>query len=283
MANLPEQFTKQRDYLVCVDSDGCAMDTMNVKHFEYFGPLAADEFNIQNKDQFQEDWNRVNLFSSTRGINRFKALVICLNNAKEAGEDIINIDALAEWTETTSSLSNGSLEEALKDQDDESLKHALSWSQRVNKGIEEELAGNDKPFPGAKDGLAAISQKADLAIVSSANSEALNSEWTRHGLMDYVDVVYGQEAGSKKDAIANLLEHGYDKHKILMVGDAPGDLKAATDNGVLFYPIIFGQEEESWAGLENTGLDKFLNDDYAGQYQESKVKDFEDNLAKHDK
>nr|KAB0648017.1 HAD family hydrolase [Aerococcus sanguinicola] len=259
------------------------MDTMNVKHFEYFGPLAADEFNIQNKDQFQEDWNRVNLFSSTRGINRFKALVICLNNAKEAGEDIINIDALAEWTETTSSLSNGSLEDSLKDQDDESLKRALSWSQRVNKGIEEELAGNDKPFPGAKDGLAAISQKADLAIVSSANSEALNSEWTRHGLMDYVDVVYGQEAGSKKDAIANLLEHGYDKHKILMVGDAPGDLKAATDNGVLFYPIIFGQEEESWAGLENTGLDKFLNDDYAGQYQESKIQDFEDNLAKHDK
>lgn len=283
MANLPEQFTKQRDYLVCVDSDGCAMDTMNVKHFEYFGPLAADEFNIQNKDQFLEDWNRVNLFSSTRGINRFKALVICLNNAKEAGEDIINIDALAEWTETTSSLSNGSLEDSLKDQDDESLKRALSWSQRVNKGIEEELAGNDKPFPGAKDGLAAISQKADLAIVSSANSEALNSEWTRHGLMDYVDVVYGQEAGSKKDAIANLLEHGYDKHKILMVGDAPGDLKAATDNGVLFYPIIFGQEEESWAGLENTGLDKFLNDDYAGQYQESKIQDFEDNLAKHDK
>ncbi|PKZ21813.1 HAD family hydrolase [Aerococcus sanguinicola] len=259
------------------------MDTMNVKHFEYFGPLAADEFNIQNKDQFQEDWNRVNLFSSTRGINRFKALVICLNNAKEAGEDIINIDALAEWTETTSSLSNGSLEDTLKDQDDESLKRALSWSQRVNKGIEEELAGNDKPFPGAKDGLAAISQKADLAIVSSANSEALNSEWTRHGLMDYVDVVYGQEAGSKKDAIANLLEHGYDKHKILMVGDAPGDLKAATDNGVLFYPIVFGQEEESWAGLESTGLDKFLNDDYAGQYQESKIKEFEDNLAKHDK
>ena len=26
-------FVKQKDYLVCVDSDGCAMDTMDVKHF----------------------------------------------------------------------------------------------------------------------------------------------------------------------------------------------------------------------------------------------------------
>ena len=27
-----EEFQKTKDFLVCVDSDGCAMDTMDVKH-----------------------------------------------------------------------------------------------------------------------------------------------------------------------------------------------------------------------------------------------------------
>ena len=33
-----DQYTKQKDFLICVDSDGCAMDTMDIKHFRCFGP-----------------------------------------------------------------------------------------------------------------------------------------------------------------------------------------------------------------------------------------------------
>lgn len=282
MTVLPDQFTKKNDYLVCVDSDGCAMDTMNVKHFDFFGPIAADVFGISDKEKWQEDWNRVNLFSSTRGVNRFTALVMCLENAKAAGEELIDITALKNWADTTSSLSNGSLEAEIQNNDDASLKLALDWSQKVNHGIETELAGNDKPFPGAKEGLESISEKADLAIVSSANSEALNSEWNRHGLMPSIDVVYGQEAGSKKDAIADLLTKGYAADHILMVGDAPGDLKAAHDNGVLYYPILFGNEQASWDRLKNEAVDKFLNGEYAGAYHESVVQEFHDLLAKFD-
>ena len=31
-------FQRRHDYLVCVDSDGCAMDTMDCKHIHCFGP-----------------------------------------------------------------------------------------------------------------------------------------------------------------------------------------------------------------------------------------------------
>lgn len=31
-----KDFAKRKDYLVCVDSDGCAMDTMDIKHFKCF-------------------------------------------------------------------------------------------------------------------------------------------------------------------------------------------------------------------------------------------------------
>ena len=32
------EFTRKHDYLICVDSDGCAMDTMDSKHMLCFGP-----------------------------------------------------------------------------------------------------------------------------------------------------------------------------------------------------------------------------------------------------
>ena len=34
-----DDFKRGHSYAVCVDSDGCAMDTMNIKHILYFGPL----------------------------------------------------------------------------------------------------------------------------------------------------------------------------------------------------------------------------------------------------
>lgn len=27
--------TKNKNFVVCIDSDGCAMDTMNYKHYEF--------------------------------------------------------------------------------------------------------------------------------------------------------------------------------------------------------------------------------------------------------
>ena len=33
MSNIIEKYDEKKEYLVCVDSDGCAMDTMDVKHF----------------------------------------------------------------------------------------------------------------------------------------------------------------------------------------------------------------------------------------------------------
>lgn len=282
MTKLPEQFTKQQNFLVCVDSDGCVMDTMNVKHERFFGPFAADVFGIKDRDTFLKDWNRINLFSSTRGINRFKALVLTLEEAAKRGEDFGEISNLKEWATHASSLSNGSLETLLQEKDSEDLKKALDWSQRVNHGIETELAGEDRPFPGVKESLEQITELTDVAIVSSANSEAINSEWNRHELMPSVDVTYGQESGTKAEAIASLLTKGYEKDHVLMVGDAPGDEKAATSNGVLYFPILFGKEEECWKRLREEAVPKFLNGEFAGEYQKGLLQEFHDLLSQYD-
>jgi phosphoglycolate phosphatase-like HAD superfamily hydrolase len=94
-------------------------------------------------------------------------------------------------------------------------------------------------------------------------------------LKSHVALIAGQELGSKKEHLAMAAVGRYEPHRILMVGDAPGDQKAARDNGVLFYPIDPGQEDESWQRFFEEALPRFLSENYAGPYMDAQVARFE--------
>ena len=279
-----DTFVKKHDYLVCVDSDGCAMDTMNCKHIHCFGPCMVTEWQLEAwKDEILVRWNEINLFQMTRGINRFKGLSVALGEINETYTPIAGLSELQNWVETTKALSNDALavaiEAAAEGEGKTCLQKALSWSRAVNASIvalPEELK---VPFAGAKDGLAAAHTVADVAVVSSANRDAVDEEWTKHGLYDHVDIVLAQDCGSKAHCIAEMLKFGYDPAKVLMVGDAPGDSDAARVNGVLYYPILVGSEQESWTELKETALAKLLDGTYQGAYQEEKQSAFLANLG----
>ena len=100
-------FQKKKDYLICVDSDGCAMDTMNIKHIKCFGPCMVEEWGLQRwEKEILERWNEINLFTETRGINRFKGLAIALQEINEKYCPIDGIDELVEWVRKSTELSN---------------------------------------------------------------------------------------------------------------------------------------------------------------------------------
>jgi hypothetical protein len=60
-----------------------------------------------------------------------------------------------------------------------------------------------------------------------------------------------------------------------MIGDAPGDMQAARQNGALFYPINPGREDESWRQFYEEAVHRFLACTYAGQYEAALVAEFE--------
>ena len=109
--NTLSDFIKTKDYLICVDSDGCAMDTMDVKHIVCFGPCMVTEWGLEPwRDAILARWNDINLYTLTRGINRFKGLAQALAEIHTQYIPIDGIDALTHWADTAPELSNGALE-----------------------------------------------------------------------------------------------------------------------------------------------------------------------------
>src|SRR6185436_2876666 len=99
-----EKFGKQRDFLIGIDSDGCAFDTMEVKHKECFIPNTIKHFGLQAISKYaREAAEFVNLYSKWRGINRFPALVntidLLLDRAEvtRRGVKLADITGLRDW------------------------------------------------------------------------------------------------------------------------------------------------------------------------------------------
>ncbi len=280
MTDIFEGFKKKKDYLVCIDSDGCAMDTMDIKHISCFGPCLIYIWELEKwKDQVQKRWNEINLYTMSRGINRFKGLEATLREVDTRYKKIDGLEELTTWVNTAEELSNNSLKEYMEGRRNQILQMALEWSERVNRQVEMLPKKAKMPFPGVEKGLQAIHQAADVAIVSSANQQAIIEEWKEYGLLEYTDIVLSQDAGSKSYCIKRLLTYGYEKEQVLMIGDAPGDWEAANSNGILYYPILVKKEMNSWSRILDEGLDKFLIGSYKGTYQKQRIEEFEENLT----
>ena len=278
-----DTFEKKHDFLVCVDSDGCVMDTMNCKHFHCFGPCMVIEWGLEAwKDAILHRWNVINLFSMTRGINRFKALAMALSEIHTTYTPIAGISALQHWADTAPALSNDGLSKAIAEATDPDaqavLQKALTWSKAVNVAITQLDESLKVPYDGALEGLAAAHTFADVAMVSSANRDAVEEEWGKFGLLAHTDIVLAQDVGSKAACIQRMLQFGYEPSKVVMIGDAPGDSDAAEKNGVHYFPILVGHEQESWQEAVSIAFPNLQSGDFAA-YGARKKQEFLENLG----
>lgn len=268
-------------YVVCVDSDGCVFDNMDLKHKECFCPATVNVWDLQGVSRYvRESAEYVNLYSKMRGTNRFPALVETLNRTfeykevQERGLKKPDLSALEDWIKETKELSANGLRKYIESNNsvDKVLKTAHEWSTEVDRNIEH-IVRNVVPFPFVKETLEQISKYCDIVIVSATPYDAIVREWEEHDLLKYANVVTGQEHGTKTNIIKQLTKH-YKPENMLMVGDAPGDYQAAKDNNVVFYPIIPMHETKSWDDLNNKAFEMFLKGTYGESLMGEKVKSF---------
>jgi phosphoglycolate phosphatase-like HAD superfamily hydrolase len=136
-----------------------------------------------------------------------------------------------------------------------------------------EMVHGVPPFPLVRECLEKLHPQCDMLVVSATPNEALKSEWSEHGLVQFVTEICGQESGNKKETLTNAAKYAPDHS--LMIGDAPGDYNAAVANDCLFYPINPGAEEASWQRFFDEGVDKFLAGEFAGEYQQTLLDEFD--------
>lgn len=276
-----KEFEPSHDYFVGIDSDGCAFDTMEIKHKECFIPNIIKHWDLQPVSKYaREAGEFVNLYSKWRGINRFPALLMVFDllaerpEVQRRGVPMPDVPSLRKWVETETKLGNPALQEAAQKTGDAVLRRTLAWSEAVNAAISDMVRGVP-PFPYVLDSLEALMPKADVVVVSATPGEALRREWEEHDIAKLCRVIAGQEMGSKKEHLALAAGDKYAEGHVLMIGDAPGDLKAARANGFRFYPINPGGEDESWQRFREEALERFLSGEYAGEYEAELIAKFE--------
>ncbi len=272
-------FEPKHDYLVGIDSDGCAFDTMELKHKECFIPNIINYMELQGASKYaREAAEFVNLYSKSRGINRFPALVEVLEwlqkrpEVKARGLKIDIPEALRDWIARETKLGNPALEKAVEETGNEDLRHVLTWSKAVNESVAAMVRGVP-PFPYVRQTLEKLAAQADVMVVSATPQEALEREWAEHDVAQFLVGIYGQEAGTKKEHL--VMARKYPAEHTLMVGDAPGDYKAAVANRALFFPINPGEEEASWKRFYDEGVERFFAGTFAGDYQQQLLDEFD--------
>jgi len=145
------------------------------------------------------------------------------------------------------------------------LIRLIFWTHLVN-GLVAIRVFDVPPFPYVRESLEKLAPAADVICVSATPYEALVREWEEHDIAGFAALICGQEQGKKAE------------HICLATGgklDGKGDMKAAKANNALFYPVMPGRETESWQRFHDEACDRFLNDEYAGDYEEQLLAEFE--------
>ena len=271
----------EHDFFIGIDSDGCAFDTMEIKHKECFTPNIIKHWGLQAVSKYAREASEfVNLYSKWRGINRWPALVMVFDLLRDRAEvkarGVVPPEAprLREFMASGLPLSNDGLKQYMAEHPDPELDRALAWSLGVNASISDMVHGVP-PFPYLRESLRLLADKADMMVVSATPVEALVREWQEHDIARYVRVIAGQEQGTKAEHLALAAKGKYRSDRILMIGDAPGDLKAARANDALFFPVNPGHEEASWQRFYEEAVFKFLAGEYAGEYEARLIAEFD--------
>ena len=282
-----KDFKPQKKFFVGIDSDGCCFDTMGIKQRECFCPWMIGHFSLQPVAQAaRECKDFADLFSKTRGANRHKTLKRILAEllpshpmVKERGFKVPQFPNYFAWVDDPKSmLSDDGLKQAIARTTDRDAKRefeqVLAWSKQVNWAIKE-IVKAMPPFPYVRESLEKIRPVADVIVVSGTPGEALAREWQEHDIAKYVKVIAGQEMGTKTQHLEYATKNRYEKDHVLMVGDAPGDMKAAKANGALFYPVNPGGEVKSWKRFHAEAFDRFIKGQYAGRYEQKLIEEFD--------
>ena len=255
-------------YLIGVDSDGTAFDSMNIKHLDAFIPAALEIWPMPENvaARFTEIEKTVNLFSSLRGINRFPGLLEAFERLEKEFPNEASLPDLTDlraYVAGESRFSPATLKAWIAAHPSQEMEKVLAWSDRADELFTKACEGL-MPYPGVRESLSEATKTAAVAVVSSAAKAGLEKDWAAGGLIPCVDLLMSQEDGSKTAQLKKAMTRCGENVQAVMLGDTDSDGVSAHEAGAMFYPIMPGDEAASWQRFREEILPLFL----AGKYNE---------------
>ena len=259
-------------YLVCVDSNGTAFDSMNIKHVDAFIPAALEIWPMTGRvaERFASLEKSINLFSSMRGINRYPGLleVFDLLAAGFPGHpEIPDATDLRAFVLNETTYSSDTLKRWLAEHPSRDLEKVLAWSDRADELYAKAVEGL-QPYPLVRESLEIAYRSAAVAIVSGGAPDELSRDWAASGLEPYIDLMFSQADGAPAAQLYKARQKSGDNPSVLMIGDTESDGAAAHKVGALFYPILPGDEIASWQRFHDIILPLFLEGKYDRETEE---------------
>lgn len=257
---------KPSRFLIGVDSDGTAFDSMNIKHLDAFIPAALEIWPMREAvaQRFAEIEKTVNLFSSLRGINRYPGLLEAFEQLEKEypnEQGLPDLTDLRAYIAGENRFSPATLKAWMEIHPSPELDRVLAWSDRADVLFTRACEGL-QPYPGVREALTEANALASVAVVSAAARAGLEKDWAAAGLTPVVDFFMSQEDGSKTAQLQKAMAQCEEGVCALMLGDTVSDGVCAHAAGALFYPIMPGDEAASWQRFREEILPQFL----AGKY-----------------
>ena len=143
---------------------------MELKHKECFTPAFIKHFHLQAAGKYaRQTWDFVNLYSKTRGVNRFPALSRALKLLRERAEIkargvvIADMTSVDEWIARETKLGDKTLAAEVQN-GNQALGPILAWSKAVNAAIADMVEGVP-PFPLVRECLKKLTRQADAMVI----------------------------------------------------------------------------------------------------------------------
>jgi phosphoglycolate phosphatase-like HAD superfamily hydrolase len=271
--------------LVGIDSDGCVFDSLPVKLHHHVVPLVIRWWELDPVAALvHRKADQINLFSASRGGNRFPNLLLLFEALAAEPEvrlrqvALPDLAALRRFCKSGAALGNTALAAAAAREPDPELRRVLAWSRALSHDIDTRM-DPVPPFVWARRSLERMAQSSDLVVISQTPEATIRREWRRHGIDHLVTGIAGQEQGSKARQLAQANGGSYPAGRMLMIGDAPGDHRAAVESGALFFPILPGDEETSWRQFHDEVYPRFLDGAFGSEEAEVWLRPFKARLG----
>ena len=282
-----EDHIPEKNFFVGLDSDGTVFNSMELKHKDCFVGCLIRAFSFAPiAHEVHLVWNYVNIFSKTRGTNRFKALILTfdylskMESVIKSGINIPKLDSIRDWLISNKPLTNEILKKIIFDSTENEkpyLENAFIWSENVNETVKKTVF-NLPPMHGALNAMSKIKKFADIVVISNTPIKTLNREWSENNIESNVLYIGGQETGTKIEMLNAVAKNKYKNENILIIGDSFGDLNAAKNINALFFPILPLKEEESWELFNQKAFQSFLDESFSGEFENNLIEKFHSTL-----